>query len=712
MTQLRKYVREGKLEGFTPNTHLIQELPSGEIVVSASGLTDDGRQLPWLSPNGESSSIPLLRRQLRDLTTRQVSTRTNLLAGNFGGGGERRMESSLNEGEGESKWGGGKDVDSDSDSDSDSDGDSDGEGVSVSIDTKCDDEFEPPPLTSDTDAMLRADPGFSLQDRHAHPVVVDTPLDRTAMARAHFQHCERCRPRAAGLAAAPTTLTVGYVHQLLACFDPNCYAQHLFRGLFYGYLPATLGPIHRFEFANYPSVLAPENPEALNKAWRKQRDMRGVFGPGDEDHISPLTLATRFTDEWKAKLDGSTPKRRVCFDASRALNPRLARWRFRYTDFPYILAHIKRGSFMVMVDLRSFYLQLPMAAEFTAFLSLRDPFTGELLRYLRCPFGLSPAPAWASAVTSEIRRVLIARGVHLNFWYIDDCIAIFDSRAEAEAGLKIILQTLREFGIPVAQEKIQRPTPQAELLGIIVDTADMKLRVKPEHVEYSSETIRRILRQGRMSKKLLKSICGTLSWISPMVKGSRPYLRSMWDLQKGKRFHSGRIQLSAEARKDLKWWASAFQCLEEAEFEVAWMDLSTKRFVVIASDASGDQGWGVWVGEQLYSGMWTPTQLDWSVPHKELAPPVAAVEEFGAAWRDRLIILATDSITNAYAINAGTSTSKEGVALLKRLAQAEREHGIDVVAVWLPREYNVVPDALSKGVIVGMNNLVRAFESC
>ena len=712
MTQLRKYVREGKLEGFTPNTHLIQELPSGEIVVSASGLTDDGRQLPWLSPNGESSSIPLLRRQLRDLTTRQVSTRTNLLAGNFGGGGERRMESSLNEGEGESKWGGGKDVDSDSDSDSDSDGDSDGEGVSVSIDTKCDDEFEPPPLTSDTDAMLRADPGFCLQDRHAHPVVVDTPLDRTAMARAHFQHCERCRPRAAGLAAAPTTLTVGYVHQLLACFDPNCYAQHLFRGLFYGYLPATLGPIHRFEFANYQSVLAPENPEALNKAWRKQRDMRGVFGPGDEDHISPLTLATRFTDEWKAKLDGSTPKRRVCFDASRALNPRLARWRFRYTDFPYILAHIKRGSFMVMVDLRSFYLQLPMAAEFTAFLSLRDPFTGELLRYLRCPFGLSPAPAWASAVTSEIRRVLIARGVHLNFWYIDDCIAIFDSRAEAEAGLKIILQTLREFGIPVAQEKIQRPTQQAELLGIIVDTADMKLRVKPEHVEYSSETIRRILRQGRMSKKLLKSICGTLSWISPMVKGSRPYLRSMWDLQKGKRFHSGRIQLSAEARKDLKWWASAFQCLEEAEFEVAWMDLSTKRFVVIASDASGDQGWGVWVGEQLYSGMWTPTQLDWSVPHKELAPPVAAVEEFGAAWRDRLIILATDSITNAYAINAGTSTSKEGVALLKRLAQAEREHGIDVVAVWLPREYNVVPDALSKGVIVGMNNLVRAFESC
>ena len=52
------------------------------------------------------------------------------------------------------------------------------------------------------------------------------------------------------------------------------------------------------------------------------------------------------------------------------------------------------------------------------------------------------------------------------------------------------------------------------------------------------------------------------------------------------------------------------------------------------------------------------------------------------------------------------------MALLKRLAQAEREHGLDVVAVWLPREFNVVPDALSKGVIIGVNNLVRRFESC
>ena len=708
MTALRGLVQGGKLRGFTPNTHLIQELPSGEIVISASGLSDDGRQLPWLSPNGASSSIPLLRRQLRYLTTRQVSTRTNLLARGTDGGGESRVEGGQIGGVGESKGGSGKYIGGDSDSDSDSDGDSDGS----SIDSMSDDEFKPPPLTSDTDAMLRADPGFSLQDRHQHPVVVDTPLDRAAMARAHFEHCQRCRLRAARLPATPKTLSVGYVNALMACFHPDCYAQHLYRGLFYGYLPETHSPIQKFEFANYKSVLAPENPAALHKAWRKQRDMEGVFGPGDEDYISPLTLATRFTDEWKARLDGSTPKRRVCFDASRALNTRLTRWRFRYTDFPYILAHIKRGNFLVMVDLRSFYLQLPMAAEFTAFLSLRDPFTGELLRYLRCPFGLSTAPAWASAVTSEIRRVLIARGIKLNFWYIDDCVAIFESRAEAEAGLKIILQTLREFGIPVAQEKIQRPTQQAELLGIIVDTAAMKLRVKPEHMEYSSETIRRILRQGRMSKKLLKSLCGTLSWISPMVKGSRPYLRSMWDLQKGKRFHSGRIQLSAEARKDLRWWASAFKCLEDAEFEVAWMDLSTKRFVVIASDASGDQGWGVWVGEQLYSGMWTPTQLDWSVPHKELAPPVAAVEELGAAWRDRLIILATDSITNAYAINAGTSKSEAGVALLKRLAQAEREHGLDVVAVWLPREFNVVPDALSKGVIIGVNNLVRRFESC
>ena len=607
------------------------------------------------------------------MTTRQVSSRTNLLWGN--------LPTAESEGAGvgdETSIGGG-------------------------------------PITTDVDGLVRADPGFSLGKRHQEETFVECPLDRRAMAKSHFEHCSLCNPRkgmleegvcggagAEGAGGGEKESEGAFMKRVFSCFHPRCYAQHLYRGLSYGYLPATSEPIEEFAFDNYKSVETPDHPEAMRKAWKKQRDMKGVFGPGDAAYVSPLTLAKRFSEEWKAKMEGVIPKQRICFDASRGLNERLREYKFRYTDFPFILSHLREGCFMAMVDLRSFYLQLPMAPEFTKYLSLRDPLTGELLRYLRLPFGLSTAPAWASAVSAEVRKVMLARGVKAVFVYLDDYVCIADTYEECLAALKILLGVLQELGVAVAQEKVVMPTQRADILGIGVDSERMKLRVREAHVEYTAAAIREILRQGRLSKTKLRSLCGMFTWISPMVRGSRPYVRSMWDMQKKLKRKRGRISLTPAAKADLRWWARALSALEDTKFEVSWADQSRRRVVVLASDAAGDHGWGVWVGERLYSGEWTEEQLPWSVPLKELAPPVRAVEELASGWGGALVVLATDSITNAYAINAGSSTTGTGTAWLKRLAEVERATGIDVVALWLPRELNIIPDALSKGLIRGL----------
>ena len=186
-----------------------------------------------------------------------------------------------------------------------------------------------------------------------------------------------------------------------------------------------------------------------------------------------------------------------------------------------------------------------------------------------------------------------------------------------------------------------------------------------------------------------------------MVRGSKPYVRSMWDLQKGRR-HVRRVRLSPEARLDLRWWADALEALENDDFKVSWRDQSGRRIVVMASDAAGRVGWGVWVGEDLYSGRWTPEQLEWTMPRKEFEPAVKAIEELSADWEGALVVWLTDNITNAYSVNAGSSTTPEGTALLKRLAEVERKRCIDVVAVWFPRELNIVTDALSKALIQGL----------
>ena len=91
------------------------------------------------------------------------------------------------------------------------------------------------------------------------------------------------------------------------------------------------------------------------------------------------------------------------------------------------------------------------------------------------------------------------------------------------------------------------------------------------------------------------------------------------------------------------------------------------------------------------------------MPLKELHPVELVAIALGPRLAGALVVFATDSITNAYAFNSGSSTSPEGNAKLKHVAEAEREYGFDSVAFWLPREFNVVPDALSKGVLIGMN---------
>ena len=99
----------------------------------------------------------------------------------------------------------------------------------------------------------------------------------------------------------------------------------------------------------------------------------------------------------------------MCLDASKEVSPRLEDYRFRYTDLMFILKHLRKGDWVAQVDLCAFYLQLPVGRKFRKYLSVKCPLTGNLLKYARLALGLSTAPAWASAVSSEVRRILIAR---------------------------------------------------------------------------------------------------------------------------------------------------------------------------------------------------------------------------------------------------------------------------------------------------------------
>jgi hypothetical protein len=324
------------------------------------------------------------------------------------------------------------------------------------------------------------------------------------------------------------------------------------------------------------------------------------------------------------------------------------------------------------------------------------------------PFGLSTAPAWASLVSAELTRMLNARGCPCTIAYLDDFFIIAPTEAEAQKGLDMALAMLREFNIEVAPEKVAPPSQQATILGIIVDTALGQLRVRKEHLQWGLKVVKDVLKKKKLSLKKTQSLAGVLNWICPMVKGSRPFMRGIWDFTKlfkhrkrtfrrrESRANSKYLSCPETTLADLRWWRSALYRLQRNNGEMEWKSLDSMEKSYIFSDASGDMGCGVWYKKHLFSHKWTAEQLLWSVPHKELFPIVETVKRFGHSLRDHLVIACTDSSTNVFALCAGSSTSVACNKLLKQLSRLERQFNCDVIGLWLPREFNVVTDQISK----------------
>ena len=135
----------------------------------------------------------------------------------------------------------------------------------------------------------------------------------------------------------------------------------------------------------------------------------------------------------------------------------------------------------------------------------------------------------------------------------------------------------------------------------------------------------------------------------------------------------------------------------------------TSEYILMASDASGEFGWGyhrvgadpatAMRGTDWDSGGWTPKQhSDWgqNMLVKELYPVIVAARQNGPSWRGRTVIHGTDNTGVVYGINAGRVHTHLGRVLMRELADLQEKHQFEILARWIPRELNEVADGLSR----------------
>merc|ERR1711871_1062422 len=124
------------------------------------------------------------------------------------------------------------------------------------------------------------------------------------------------------------------------------------------------------------------------------------------------------------------------------------------------------------------------------------------------PFGISPAPAFASAISAEIRQILIHEGIPSNFVhvYIDDFIIVGNNEAECTRYLDIALKVFESLNIPIAPDKVEPPAQVVEILGITVDTVRQVVYLSESKCRRLINKLHRSLQAQTLSKQNMQSV--------------------------------------------------------------------------------------------------------------------------------------------------------------------------------------------------------------
>ena len=326
--------------------------------------------------------------------------------------------------------------------------------------------------------------------------------------------------------------------------------------------------------------------------------------------------------------------------------------------------------------------------------------------------------------------------------YVDDGLLAGLTRPATLAATVMALRLLAEARFPVRDPKVKWPRQAQKYLGLWFATAEERhgevvvvISIDATRREYLAAQVELVLEQGGTAslRRLLgdmRSVAGGLMYGAMVQRGGRGRLASLFILvgivkrlmQVGNEFapatgkwRSVRLQKAwDEAAMDMRWWLRQLKAEHWAGSKV--VTLRQVDPVCSNSDAAGILGWGTHAcdsGEPAAPGQaavtakawhlqrpWTDEQLAWNIHAKEFFPVVetAHVRSVLAQWEGKLVCFGIDNAGLVLSILAGRARDLESRRLMRALSDVQCERKFDALARWVPREWNLVADLLSRQI--------------
>jgi hypothetical protein len=326
--------------------------------------------------------------------------------------------------------------------------------------------------------------------------------------------------------------------------------------------------------------------------------------------------------------------------------------------------------------------------------------TGRVWRYRATPFGNKLSPFYFCQPVEYLCRFLretFGLGI---LAFVDDIVAIADSREASEAAIAAIRDCFDYLGMTEAKRKYESPSEVFTWLGLEVDTRDEHLTVrypddkKTKLLARMAEFEAKYSQDGaKVPRKVLAELVGRFAFAANGVRYGKVYLRRLYDA-----LHRNVDHLSYTQRRDMhgsttldgswwddwRWWQEHLPRAPGVRF---WIDRST-RFHRIFGDASkAGRGANFYseTGVQRFSLPWPPEMRAASSNLRELTVLADCIREWGDQFRpgDR-VFYSTDNKTTAATINSGGNASEQLDEVARYIHGWAADHDVFFLARWVP----------------------------
>lgn len=509
--------------------------------------------------------------------------------------------------------------------------------------------------------------------------------------------------------------------------------SYLQKGVYYGFeIVDSIDSMDPYDSCNYRSVLQGAAFNQVDDLVHNELQTGKYLRVHDKPKCIHSLGAVRKTDgTYRPITDCSQPENSSINNCMRSTHHP-----FIYNSVDDVAKMLRPGIYSATVDISAAYRTIPIHSNHRTCQGIRWKVHGQL-SYLvdtHMCFGARCAPFIFTQIGNFVTRCMNRRGYHGVLNYIDDFICFGDSFESCQQMQLVLINLLRRLGFYISWKKCSSPSLVTKYLGLYYDSQEMQMVLPEDKMARLHSEIKFFDNRKRATRRQLQRICGILSHCARVVRGGRTFSRRMCALLKGLNSNK-RIRLSKGFKLDLQWW-SRFAAWFNGKATIIKFNYGDGPW--FATDASSS-GYGIYSSGDWVAGYFDepqgeiptnfedidPSHAHWcnialplcspgdsNVNFWELVPVWLAIKRYAPRYPGMHIVSFSDNWQVVYAINKGVSSNESSMNLLRDIFWTCVQSNVWLTSRYLPGEYNIIPDILSRLKNVKHEQRLTSFNLC